>query len=82
MLRSKLEPFSLHCSRTVSRKLETVRKMDKYHHTAIRICKRKEHKAAPHRSRHAKHDHIQKGAVKTCLHDRLCLRLRRMATDG
>lgn len=28
--------------------------MDKYHHTAISICKRKEHKAAPRKSRHAK----------------------------
>lgn len=28
--------------------------MDKYHYTAIRICKRKEHKAAPRKSRHAK----------------------------
>lgn len=28
--------------------------MDKYHRTAIRICKRKEHKAAPRKSTHAK----------------------------
>lgn len=39
--------------------------MDKYHHTAIRVRKRKEHKAAPRKSRHAeKKDHIFKRSVK------------------
>lgn len=41
--------------------------MAKYHHTSIRICKRKEHKAAPHKSRHAKKKKVifLKGALKT-----------------
>lgn len=38
--------------------------MDKYHHTAIRVCKRKEHKAAPRKSRHAKKDRIFKRSTK------------------
>ena len=40
--------------------------MDKYHHTAIRIRKRKKHKAAPRKSRHAKKkkDHIFKRSTK------------------
>lgn len=44
--------------------LKPLSKMDKYHHTAIRICKRKEHKAAPRKSRHAKNYHIEKGDKK------------------
>lgn len=39
--------------------------MAKYHHTSIRICKRKEHKAAPRKSRHAKKKgHIFKRSTK------------------
>lgn len=38
--------------------------MDKYHHTAIRICERKEHKAAPRKSTHAKNIIFLKRSTK------------------
>lgn len=43
--------------------MKLLSKMDKYHHTAIRICKRKEHKAAPRKSRHAK-NYVLKRSTK------------------
>lgn len=56
--------------------------MDKYHYTAIRICKRKEHKAAPRESRHAKMIFLKRSTKDKNADDCRCLRLRRMATDG
>lgn len=59
--------------------------MAKYHHTSIRICKRKEHKAAPRKSRHAKKKkkgHIFKRSTKDKMLMIAGVCLRRMATDG
>lgn len=75
-----------HCEKEMMKLLSN---MAKYHHTSLRICKRKEHKAAPPRSRHAKHSRISfffllffslKGALKTtCWWVQV---LHPMATDG
>lgn len=48
--------------------------MDKYHHTAIRICKRKEHKAAPCESRHAKKKEKEKiASLKRSTEDKMLM---------